>query len=885
MSQVKCIRQANNFGFVKKHHLIDSGSFNKDLFLLEAPIASPKLVKLMETIRDLDEKDQKEHGTTFKHMIFTDVNSPAYGFKIIVSAFAAYDYQPCFVPKGTGFHLKDDQELLESTGNNFGLLASKPIYNRIFNSIYKKKFLLKFNQRDENIYGDLVRFIIVDQGFKEGIDLFDVKYVHLFEPLLPSDLKQAVGRSTRFCGQSGLKFMPSLGWPLHVFQYDNDISKISKALLGKQYKSSEEYWLEALDLDATKINFSNALNDATIDAAVDKDLTEAIHLFSVDGKQKGGRGKVGSVGKVGKSALASIPAPPARQFVSKVAMHEYINKHFGEYRYPKAKLENKCIVPSRVELKKGDVDVDVDVSRIITFTPTQDFVRHYFTPESPYKGILFYHSVGTGKLCSGIATATSTFDKLGYTILWVTRHTLKADFWKNMIGQICNISTREKIAAGLMKLPGANTAKHTLKSNNWIEPISYKQFTNMLLRDNKYYDMLVERNGEDDPLHKTLVIVDECHKLYSENVQASESPDMDIFEEWIQNSYARSGRDSVRVVLMSGTPYTDDSMELVKLLNLLKEGDEQFPTTFDDFASQFLNSQGNFTATGLKNFQNAIAGYVSYLNRSKDARSFSYPVFHHVNVPLLEYVKGDKGQNDLEIKNLKASLKESKAQNRQEVADLKLEQKEKLGKAKEVASAFKASVKSAKEAKRLETKQCMELPAKQRPECKEKAIVKLNATLAKIEAQAGAINTAELRKHFKDQIDGVKTMVKGSDVFLKLANLTTLMNDFKQQLKDIRPIIKENALKVKDARQVYKTLALELKDELSGVDKEEKEVRKEIRARLNPGIKEAKKELDDLKINVYNMKQDVYAIKLKMKRIPIADYSQMTRFVKKCNNY
>jgi superfamily II DNA or RNA helicase len=61
----------------------------------------------------------------------------------------------------------------------------------------------------------------MDNGYKEGIDLFDIKYIHIFEPSLNnSDLKQVIGRGTRTCGQKGLKFIPGIGWPLYVYIYD-----------------------------------------------------------------------------------------------------------------------------------------------------------------------------------------------------------------------------------------------------------------------------------------------------------------------------------------------------------------------------------------------------------------------------------------------------------------------------------------------------------------------------------------------------------------------------------------------------------------------------------------------------------------------------------------
>jgi hypothetical protein len=62
--------------------------------------------------------------------------------------------------------------------------------------------------------------------------------------------------------------------------------------------------------------------------------------------------------------------------------------------------------------------------------------------------MLLYHSVGTGKTCSAIAAATANFEPFDYTILWVTRTTLKNDIWKNMFDQVCHKSIQERITNG-----------------------------------------------------------------------------------------------------------------------------------------------------------------------------------------------------------------------------------------------------------------------------------------------------------------------------------------------------------------------------------------------------------------------------------------------------
>ena len=112
-----------------------------------------------------------------------------------------------------------------------------------------------------------------------------------------------------------------------------------------------------------------------------------------------------------------------------------LNENYKKYYWDIPIIQNKCIV----DLKKDDD------KKIVSFSNTQLFVQKYLIPQSPYKGIFLYHSVGSGKTCTAIATATNTFNKEGYTILWVTRHTLKEDIWKNMFDNICNVIIQEKL--------------------------------------------------------------------------------------------------------------------------------------------------------------------------------------------------------------------------------------------------------------------------------------------------------------------------------------------------------------------------------------------------------------------------------------------------------
>jgi len=102
------------------------------------------------------------------------------------------------------------------------------------------------------------------------------------------------------------------------------------------------------------------------------------------------------------------------------------------------------------------------------------------------------------------------------------------------------------------------------------------------------------------------------------------------------NSYAVSGKDSVRLLLMSATPITQNPMELIKLLNLCKPAEKQFPLDFLGFSEKYLDESGVFTATGRKQYLDEIAGMVSYLNREKDARQFAQPVISYAMTPIMQ---------------------------------------------------------------------------------------------------------------------------------------------------------------------------------------------------------------------------------------------------------
>lgn len=286
--KARCIRNLTNFSDMKLMYRFDNPRFNKKALTLALPVTSPKINALINKINELDKSDKKVYSHKFKHFIYSDVRG-SYGAKIVTSALITAGFRLTQQPsvsrkKGKGIvpkipHLEIDLGTSRDRGNNFVILTGTDIFKLPVTKQMKNKIVgLRgiFNKRPENVYGDLIRIIVGDSWFKEGIDLFDVKYVHILEPqITEADKTQVIGRATRLCGQSGLKFIPNEGWKLHVFEYDT-VSDSKR--FGKE-SSMHEVMMVYGGLNLSRANLTSQLLALTQKTAIDHELNKAINDF------------------------------------------------------------------------------------------------------------------------------------------------------------------------------------------------------------------------------------------------------------------------------------------------------------------------------------------------------------------------------------------------------------------------------------------------------------------------------------------------------------------------------------------------------------------------------------------------------------------------------
>lgn len=764
-----CIRNTSTWAHVKPNHKFDSAKFNKEEVLQDLPLMSPKIHAMLNKIKELDAQDMSNDGKYYKHIIYSDVTG-VNGAKMVASSLIANEYQLIY---NKGKFVKD----LPKSNYTFGLLTTSTVYQKPLTVGLKKNMMAKMNERPANVNGANMRFIILDSGFKEGIDVFDVKYMHILEPLTTkAENTQVIGRGTRYCGQSGLPFKSNVGWPLNVYRYNINYN---------EDMTVHDLYIKHSNQNVSALNFSADIEEIMIASAVDLPLTENIHMLrtknnrfydnimkliqdnetkkskpvkkdlikivsnihgkiytneekidcklkckgpfeeliesnaillaaviydidKLDDRYRKEKGKkiLGrkildnniTDGKLLNALLEKYPKPVLCNYLDKrksycdavnkiwlrplfmfkifgdkiidnlkyykskglineknyqetlmfvekykalsniqkpqilpdpptekmkyLDLYNYISLHFKQFKWSLLEIKNNCVSVPEKDSKKKEYE-------IVKFSNTQSFVQNFLTPESPYKGLLLYHSVGSGKTCTAIASATKSFDENNYTILWVTRHTLKEDIWKNMFDKICNMKIRNMLQSG-KTLPKTRAERMALLGKNWLQPISYKQFTNLIKGKNKFYQQMVARNGKEDPFKKTLIIIDEIHKVYSDTLSRLEKPNPEVLQDMVQKSYSVSKKDSLKLLLMSATPITEDPMSAVKILNLLLEGDDRFPEDFEEFKSLYCNDNGLFSNLGSFSFIDKVSGLISYIDRSDDRSQFAYPIMNDI---------------------------------------------------------------------------------------------------------------------------------------------------------------------------------------------------------------------------------------------------------------
>ena len=219
----------------------------------------------------------------------------------------------------------------------------------------------------------------------------------------------------------------------------------------------------------------------------------------------------------------------------------------------------------------------------------QVFVGKILDYNSPYKDILVYHGLGSGKTVTAINTYNVLYNSTpGWNVFVLLKATLKNDPWLKDIEKWLQAEDKTYRMANI-------------KFISYDAPNADKAF------------MEVVKNA--DSSKKNLYIIEEAHNfirnVYS-NISSGVGKRAQMIYDYIVQD--KKENDSVRVILLSATPSINKPFELALIFNLLRPG--IFPKSEAQFNQYYVTTTGTgfeiINPLKKNNFQRRILGLVSY---------------------------------------------------------------------------------------------------------------------------------------------------------------------------------------------------------------------------------------------------------------------------------
>lgn len=244
-------------------------------------------------------------------------------------------------------------------------------------------------------------------------------------------------------------------------------------------------------------------------------------------------------------------------------------------------------------------------------TKYQKLIGSYLDYRSPFRSILAYHGVGSGKTVTAINVYNILYN---YTPRWnvflIIPASLKDDPWLKDI----------KV---------------------WLQKENYEaRFNNLVFvhYDSPFADRdFLDKIKKADNSKPFLFIIEECHRFINNvynNISSKKGKRAQIIYDYIQQEMNENKNN--RLMMLSATPAVNQPFELALIFNLLRPG--SFPTS-EALFSQLYISSSNFASLNEDNknmFQRRILGLVSYyIGATPD--KYAQKIVHYKNIVMNDY--------------------------------------------------------------------------------------------------------------------------------------------------------------------------------------------------------------------------------------------------------
>ena len=334
-------------------------------------------------------------------------------------------------------------------------------------------------------------------------------------------------------------------------------------------------------------------------------------------KEKGESGKVDPDTIIGSVALRERMRPPSEKIVAspyfmnnRKIFVDFINKFF-ETRYKDVLGKEGQITCKQISNAKTD-------SAAMSLFPHQQIVKDYLNLYTPYRGLLLFHGLGSGKTCSSIAIAEGI--KTEKQIIIMTPASLQANYrndlkkcgdefykrnqhWDFISIKDANMKDKEEKIEQLSKILNIDVSMIKENGGAWMINVSnpknnypdltteeqqqleaqldkmieskYKFINYNGLNKNKIAELT--SNGKVNPFDNAVVIIDEAHRIVNsisnqlKNMKPTKTDEKKAkalisiqLYKYLQNA------DNSKIILLTGTPIINYPNELAVLFNILR---------------------------------------------------------------------------------------------------------------------------------------------------------------------------------------------------------------------------------------------------------------------------------------------------------------------------
>lgn len=259
----------------------------------------------------------------------------------------------------------------------------------------------------------------------------------------------------------------------------------------------------------------------------------------------------------------------------------------------------------------GDDDDDV-----YALSSVQKFLKSFMHPNTPYRSLLLYHSVGVGKTLSALVIAEQFRRVTKQKVIVLMPSNLQQNFRRQIfdINNLKNPVSRKyynEVRNSALDDAVINRRAHRLIDDRYTF-FGFMEFYNhvqSMLQDKAMEDSIILRDAFSD----CVIIIDEVHNVrITDEVEAKLVPP--ILKRVLECAL------NTRLIMLTATPMFDSATEIVWLVNLMLANDKR--GTLDE--DKIFNKNGHFIDDNAKHtLMRHLVGYVSY---QAAFNPYTYPV-------------------------------------------------------------------------------------------------------------------------------------------------------------------------------------------------------------------------------------------------------------------